>query len=77
MLKMKKACERCDTPLQDDGGAYICSFECTFCKTCTDAMSCVCPNCQGKLVLRPTRVRKVADVAISQVKTKLGRFLGY
>jgi len=76
MLKMKKSCERCNVSLQDDGEAYICSFECTFCKTCTEAMSCVCPNCAGQLLQRPARVRKVADVAISQVKTKLGRLLG-
>ncbi|WP_370661042.1 DUF1272 domain-containing protein [Psychrosphaera algicola] len=38
--------------------AYICSYECTFCEDCTTAMANVCPNCQGTLVLRPTRENK-------------------
>jgi hypothetical protein len=39
-------------------------------------MSNVCPNCTGELVKRPTRVRKVADVAVSQVRNKIGRLFG-
>ena len=34
----------------------ICSFECTFCAACGDAMAHVCPNCGGELVARPRRV---------------------
>ncbi|GAA3939959.1 DUF1272 domain-containing protein [Litoribacillus peritrichatus] len=71
MLKMKKHCEKCnaETGLQQE--AYICSYECTFCKTCTEAMSCVCPNCAGELVRRPTRLKKPLEVVTSQVKEKI------
>jgi uncharacterized protein len=54
-LEMKKACERCGTTLAADGEARICSFECTFCPACADAMESVCPNCGGELVVRPRR----------------------
>ena len=73
MLKMKASCEKCQAPLDQTSLAYICSFECTFCEPCTRGMSNVCPNCNGELVKRPTRVRKVADVAVSQVKSKVGK----
>ena len=76
MLKMKAACEKCQSPLELAGVAYICSFECTFCEPCTRQMAGVCPNCSGELVKRPTRVRKVADVAISQVRRRLGGLFG-
>jgi hypothetical protein len=35
MLKMKPTCERCAAALPADRtGAFICSFECTFCEAC-------------------------------------------
>ena len=37
------------------GPAAICSFECTFCVECAEAMEHVCPNCAGELVPRPRR----------------------
>jgi hypothetical protein len=55
-LEMRAACERCDAALSRDGDAVICSFECTFCPDCGDAMAHVCPNCGGELVARPKRV---------------------
>jgi hypothetical protein len=55
MLEMRDKCERCDAPLAADGEARICSFECTFCTTCADAMDQRCPNCGGELVARPRR----------------------
>ena len=58
MLKMKSACEKCGASLALDGTAYICSFECTFCETCTEAMACTCPNCSGELLRRPSRGQK-------------------
>ena len=76
MLKMKASCERCQVVLEPTGPAYICSFECTFCEPCCRSMNAVCPNCRGELVKRPTRVRTVADVAVSQVRNRLGRLLG-
>ncbi|MBU2883365.1 DUF1272 domain-containing protein [Psychrosphaera sp. B3R10] len=58
MLEMKSACEKCTGSLLEQKKAYICSYECTFCEDCTAAMANVCPNCQGTLVLRPTRENK-------------------
>ena len=54
-LEMRAACERCKTPLVPDGAAVICSYECTFCVECGDAMGRICPNCGGELVARPRR----------------------
>jgi len=54
-LEMRTECERCGTALAADGEARICSFECTFCVACADAMDGVCPNCAGELVVRPKR----------------------
>jgi hypothetical protein len=54
-LEMKKVCERCDKALSEDGEAWICSWECTFCADCTKGFSSVCPNCGGELVQRPRR----------------------
>jgi uncharacterized protein len=56
MLNMRPDCERCgvDLPAQAPG-AFICSFECTFCAECADAVDEQCPNCGGELVDRPTR----------------------
>jgi hypothetical protein len=71
MLKMKQACEKCQQSLAHIDEAYICSFECTFCPECTHQMSHVCPNCQGELVRRPTRVKSVLQVAASRIKGKL------
>jgi hypothetical protein len=53
---MRGACERCGAVLTPDGAARICSFECTFCPDCAEAMAAVCPNCGGELVPRPRRV---------------------
>ena len=54
-LEMRAVCERCGAPVEPDGEAAICSFECTFCAPCAEAMSHVCPNCGGELVARPKR----------------------
>ena len=55
-LEMRDACERCGAALELDGTAEICSYECTFCVACAEAMTHVCPNCGGELVPRPPRV---------------------
>ncbi len=52
---MRTECERCGAGLSPGGEARICSFECTFCVACADAMDAVCPNCGGDLVARPKR----------------------
>ncbi|MFN5904125.1 MAG: DUF1272 domain-containing protein, partial [Novosphingobium sp.] len=38
-------------------GAFICSFECTFCTECADDLDERCPNCGGELLDRPTRAK--------------------
>jgi hypothetical protein len=57
-LEMKAVCEKCGRPLVAEGEAYICSYECTFCPSCTEQMHAVCPNCGGELVRRPRRENK-------------------
>ena len=58
MLQMRPDCERCGTDLPADGpGAFICSFECTFCAPCADTLDDLCPNCGGELTDRPIRSR--------------------
>ena len=52
---MRATCEKCDADLPEGGPARICSFECTFCEACADALAGVCPNCGGELVARPRR----------------------
>jgi hypothetical protein len=52
---MRTVCERCDVRLAADSDARICSYECTFCVACTEAMDRICPNCGGELVPRPRR----------------------
>ena len=54
-LLMKEACEKCGMGLAADGAALICSYECTFCVGCGEAMGHLCPNCGGDLVPRPRR----------------------
>ncbi|MBI2683597.1 MAG: DUF1272 domain-containing protein [Acidobacteriales bacterium] len=57
-LEMRAKCEKCGAALAMDGAAFICSYECTFCPSCTAAMKHVCPNCSGELLPRPTRKKK-------------------
>jgi hypothetical protein len=59
-LEMRDRCERCGAGLAPEGEARICSFECTFCPSCAEEMSQVCPNCGGELAVRPRRVEKPA-----------------
>jgi uncharacterized protein len=54
-LEMRTTCEKCNAALASSDTAMICSYECTFCPTCTAAMNHVCPNCGGELVARPRR----------------------
>ncbi|HEX5317317.1 MAG TPA: DUF1272 domain-containing protein [Candidatus Kapabacteria bacterium] len=54
-LEMRAKCERCGSELSLRDEAYICSYECTFCKNCSKEMKSICPNCGGELVRRPRR----------------------
>ena len=57
MLQLRPNCECCDRDLPAlSHDAFICSFECTFCRTCAEAkLRGKCPNCGGELVARPRR----------------------
>jgi uncharacterized protein len=61
MLELRPNCECCGKDLAPDKpGAYICTFECTFCGPCAhDVLKGVCPNCGGDLVARPSRPAKM------------------
>jgi len=63
MLEMRPNCEHCDADLPpDQPGAFICSFECTFCDDCADGdLDGVCPNCGGDLEPRPMRRGKALE----------------
>lgn len=57
MLELRPSCEHCHKPLPPESAeARICSFECTFCAPCVEAvLGNVCPNCGGGFVPRPIR----------------------
>lgn len=57
MLELRPCCECCGTDLRPDApGAWICTFECTYCEACaTGALGQRCPNCGGDLQPRPSR----------------------
>ncbi|ARJ43965.1 hypothetical protein B1H58_19190 [Pantoea alhagi] len=59
MLELKPNCECCDCDLPPESPlAMICSFECTFCRSCAIVrLQEQCPNCGGELVRRPVRPR--------------------
>jgi hypothetical protein len=62
MLEMRPDCERCGKDLlADEPGAFICSFECTFCAACAESLDDRCPNCGGELMDRPARVGKALE----------------
>jgi hypothetical protein len=57
MLEIRPTCENCGARLLPNSlEAMICSFECTFCRTCVDGiLDNVCPNCGGGFSARPIR----------------------
>jgi len=57
MLELRPACENCNVPLLPDSvEAMICTFECTFCRSCVEkVLDNVCPNCGGGFSERPIR----------------------
>lgn len=61
-LDMRPDCEKCGVDLPAElPGAFICSFECTFCAECADSLDERCPNCGGELLDRPTRAKHLHD----------------
>ena len=57
MLELRPNCELCDRDLPVDSlDACICTYECTFCKSCVENhLKNVCPNCGGGFQPRPIR----------------------
>jgi hypothetical protein len=57
MLDLRPNCECCDRDIAPDSrDAFICTFECTFCRPCAEGLlSGTCQNCGGELVRRPVR----------------------
>ena len=57
MLQLRPNCECCDRDLPPQSEeAFICTFECTFCRDCaTVVLKGTCPNCGGELLRRPRR----------------------
>lgn len=60
MLELRPTCEHCNKALPPASTeAMICTYECTFCKTCVESViDNVCPNCGGGFCARPNRPSK-------------------
>src|SRR5580765_1589359 len=60
MLELRPTCENCNAPLPPNSTeAMICSFECTFCRSCVEGvLQNVCPNCGGGFSNRPIRPKR-------------------
>ncbi|MEU3275718.1 DUF1272 domain-containing protein [Streptomyces antibioticus] len=69
-LEMRDCCERCEAELPQTSSVRICSYECTFCVSCSDAMRDTCPNCGGELVARP---RRASAPAVGQTISRAGQ----
>jgi len=70
VLELRPNCECCGRDLPAASReAMICSFECTFCRSCTEGvLAGRCPNCGGELVRRPIRpAAKLAQYPASTV----------
>jgi uncharacterized protein len=63
MLDIRPNCECCDRDLPPEStDAFICSFECTFCRSCVESvLHNQCPNCGGNFVQRPIRPARQLD----------------
>ena len=56
-LALRPTCEHCNKALPPHAlDARICTFECTFCAACVEAViGNICPNCGGGFAPRPVR----------------------
>lgn len=63
MLEIRPNCEHCGKALPNTSTeAMICSFECTYCRTCAmEIFENVCPSCAGNFVERPIRPNKMLE----------------
>lgn len=68
-LELRPNCECCDRDLPPDSTeAYICTFECTYCRACAaEKLGFLCANCGGELVRRP--IRPAEKLAASPAST--------
>ena len=70
-LEMKRNCECCGKRLfKNSEEVYICSFESTYCKECTEAKNFVCTACSGKLEKRPKRI--ITEIKVIPLENVLG-----
>jgi len=67
MLELRPNCEYCDGDLLPNSTvAMICSYECTFCRTCVETkLHNVCPNCGGGFTPRPVRPTTARRAGVS------------
>ncbi|MDY7393843.1 DUF1272 domain-containing protein [Aureibaculum sp. 2210JD6-5] len=70
MLEIRPNCEHCNKALPNKAtDAMICSFECTYCKTCAiEIFKNVCPSCSGNFVERPIRPKKEVEKYPASIK---------
>lgn len=61
MLQLRPNCECCNRDLPPDSpDAFICSFECTYCRDCVNGvLAGKCRNCGGELAARPRRAAEL------------------
>ena len=71
MLEIRPTCEHCGIDLPNTSTeAMICSFECTYCKTCAlEIFENVCPSCSGNFTERPIRPSKMIEKYPASTKT--------
>lgn len=67
MLELRPNCELCDKDLSPGSpDARICTYECTFCADCVEAvLQNVCPNCGGGFCERPVRPKDARRAGVS------------
>ena len=70
MLELRPICENCGKALPANSAeAMICSFECTFCRSCVqNTLHNVCPNCGGGFEKRPIRPKQYLEKNPMSVK---------
>jgi uncharacterized protein len=69
-LQLRPNCEYCDKDLPPESTeAYICTYECTFCRDCAqEKLKNVCPNCGGGFAARPIRPKHEWRPGLSTTK---------
>nr|WP_282040993.1 DUF1272 domain-containing protein [Winogradskyella flava] len=75
MLEIRTVCEHCGKSLPNNSKeAMICSFECTYCKTCAQELfENVCPSCGGNFQPRPIRPKEMLVKYPPSIKKILSR----